>query len=274
MADDIENLLRLYGADAIEFHDNNFFAAERRMVEFSEQILKRGLHFSWWGEGRPDTLLNYSEETFSLMKRAGLKMIFMGAESGDNSTLAAMNKGGTQTGNTILEVVQKFKRHGIVPECSFVFGIPTDHIDEAIDSDIAFIRHLKKLNRDTEIIIYIYSPIPLDGAALYEAATRTGFAYPTVLEDWTKPQWATFDLRRNPLTPWLKEKHVRRVREFESVLHARYPTNTDLSLTRARIAALKCAGSWRYAMEIHTRPYEIKMLQKLFRYRQPEIQGF
>ena len=244
------------------------------MIEFSEEIIKRGLRFSWWGEGRPDTLLQYSDATFELMKRAGLKMVFMGAESGDSSILSTMNKGGTQTGETVQEIVQKFKRHDIVPECSFIFGTPSPNVSEKIEKDISFIRRLKKLNRETEIIIYVYSPIPLDGASLYTAVTSSGFTYPATLEEWTEPEWASFDLRKNPLTPWLQQKHIRRIKGFETVLNAAYPTNSDIKLTRRTKAVLQFAGTWRYKLKWYFMPYEIKILQNLFRYRQPEIEGF
>jgi radical SAM superfamily enzyme YgiQ (UPF0313 family) len=274
MADDIERMLKEFGPDSIEFHDNNFFTSEKRVAEFSEEILRRRLKFSWWGEGRPDTLLKYSDETFSLMKRAGLKMLFMGAESGDDATLMAMNKGGTQSGNTIVQLVEKLKRHGIVPECSFVFGTPGDDIEGAIEKDIAFIRRLKQRNPETEIIIYIYSPVPLDGASLYEKVTESGFTYPQKLEEWCRPEWASFDLRRNPLTPWLKPEHVDRIRNFERVLNSAFPTNSDIKLKRHHIALMKALGSWRYTFEIYDRPYELRLLQRLFHYRQPEIEGF
>lgn len=273
MTDDVEKLLKNYSANAIEFHDNNFFTSERRIAEFSEEILRRNLHFSWWGEGRPDTLLKFSDETFSLMKRAGLKMVFMGAESGDDERLSTMNKGGTQTGNTIIEVVEKFKRHEIVPECSFVFGTPSPDVSSSIEKDIIFVRRLKKINPNVEIIIYMYSPIPLDGSSLYQSVTHSGFCYPRTLEEWLTPEWASFDLRKNPLTPWLTPRHINRVKGFEKVLNAVFPTNSDLTLKWFHRILLKLAGSWRYAVQLYRFPYEIQLLQRLFRYRQPEIEG-
>ncbi len=274
MAEDIEELVVKYGANAIEFHDNNFFTSEKRLVEFSEQILKRGIRFSWWGEGRPDTLLKFSDETFSIMKRAGLKMVFMGAESSDDATLAAMNKGGTQTGETVVQVVEKFKRHGIVPECSFVFGIPCGDVDASIEKDINFIRDLKKRNEQTEIIIYMYSPIAVEGSTIFSNAEERGFKFPEKLEEWSRPEWAEFDLRRNPMTPWIKPRHVKRVKSFEKVLNAVYPTNSDIKLKSYQRTTLRMAGAWRYFTKLYSFPFEIRLLQHYFRYRQPEIEGF
>ena len=85
-----------YEIEAIEFHDNNFFTSRKRVVEFSELI--KNDNISWWGEGRIDTINKYTDSELQLMKDAGCKMIFLGAETGNDEVLKQMNKGGTQTG--------------------------------------------------------------------------------------------------------------------------------------------------------------------------------
>jgi radical SAM superfamily enzyme YgiQ (UPF0313 family) len=67
--------------NAMEFHDNNFFVSEKRVAAFCEDLLRRGLKISWWGEGRIDTMLKFSPRTWELMRDSGLKMVFMGAEA-------------------------------------------------------------------------------------------------------------------------------------------------------------------------------------------------
>src|SRR3990172_9371931 len=73
-------LVRDFGADAVEFYDNNFFVHEARTAEFAERISP--LHIGWWGESRIDTMLRYSDRTWQLMRDSGLRMVFLGAESG------------------------------------------------------------------------------------------------------------------------------------------------------------------------------------------------
>ena len=80
-----------WGVNAIEFYDNNFFTHEARTAEFAERILP--LQLAWWGEARIDTLLKYSERTWRLMREAGLKMVFMGAESGSTGNAQADGQG-------------------------------------------------------------------------------------------------------------------------------------------------------------------------------------
>jgi radical SAM superfamily enzyme YgiQ (UPF0313 family) len=169
------------------------------------------------------------------------------------------------------------KQHDIIPEYSFVLGFPADSEAQAwaqIEEDIAFIQSIKAINPDTEIIIYIYSPVPTEGSELYERVTRTGFRFPERLEDWISPQWESFDLRRNPLTPWLTPAMIDRIHNFETVLNAHFPTRTDRKLSDFQRRAMQTISGWRWRSGWFGFPYELKILQKFWlRYRQPEIEG-
>ncbi|MBI1808036.1 MAG: B12-binding domain-containing radical SAM protein [Ignavibacteria bacterium] len=261
-----------YNVNAIEFADNNFFTSEKRTHEFSERMVGRDI--TWWGEGRPDTLLNYNDRTWQLMKRSGCKMIFFGAESSSQKILDMMDKGGTQTPDTVIELASKARAIGIVPEFSFVLGSPSDVVDEDLEKDIEYIKKIKRINPQSEIIIYVYSPVFFEDAELFEMAKSHGFSYPTSLDDWLEPQWLNHDLRKTPVTPWLKAKHLRRIKNFERVLNACFPTNSDLKLHNIHRRIMKFLGYWRYQLSVYNAPYEVAAIQRYFRYRQPEIEGF
>ncbi len=53
---------------------------------------------------------------------------------------------------------------------------------------------------------------------------KQGFEFPATLDEWLSPRWYRYEDRRNPGTPWLTPRMVRRVYDFEAVLHARFPT--------------------------------------------------
>ncbi len=272
---DIRYVKEKWGADSVEFHDNNFFVSEKRTVEFSRLMLPENM--PWWGEGRIDTIDQYSDESLDLMRRAGCRMIFFGAETGNDTLLKQMDKGGKQTGEQIRRFAARMRRHDIIPEYSFVLGLPADTPEQVwaqIEADIDFIKQVKAVNPATEIIIYVYSPVPTEGSDLYERITRAGFRFPTALEDWLSPQWESFDLRRNPLTPWLTPAMVRRIRDFETVLNARFPTVSDTKLSAQQRRVMRALGELRYRTGFFSFPYEIKALQKFWlRYRQPEWEG-
>ncbi|HMB62182.1 MAG TPA: radical SAM protein [Eudoraea sp.] len=272
---DVRYFKEKYGIDAIEFHDNNFFTSRKRVVEFSELIKNDGI--TWWGEGRIDTINKYSDEELHLMKDAGCKMIFLGAETGNDEILRQMNKGGTQTGQGIKEFAERLHLIGIIPEFSFVLGMPAatpEKVMAQIDWDIRFIKEIKAINPDAEIIIYVYSPVATEGSELYEQIQKAGFRFPRKLEDWLDPAWASFDLRKNPLTPWLTPAMVDKIKDFETVLNGYYPTVSDFRIKGLKKQLLRSISRVRYKRGIYKYPYEIKVLHKIWKYRQPEVQGF
>jgi radical SAM superfamily enzyme YgiQ (UPF0313 family) len=272
---DVAYIKNKWGANAIEFHDNNFFVSEKRTVEFSKLIKRENM--IWWGEGRIDTIDKYKDESISLMRESGCKMIFFGAETGNDKILKQMDKGGTQTGEQIARFAERMKKFDIIPEYSFVLGTPgatQEAVMEQIDFDIDFIKKIKAINPDTEIIIYTYSPVPAEGSELYKQVLANGFSFPQKLEDWINPHWEKFDLRKNPLTPWLTPEMIDKIRNFETVLNGYYPTVSDIRMNTLKRKLVKLVSGVRYKTNLYQYPYEIKLLHKIWKYRQPEIQGF
>ena len=257
-----------YRADAVEFHDNNFFAWEKRTREVAEGI--DGLGVSWWGEGRIDTMLGFSGETWEAMARSGLRMVFYGAESGDDEVLARMDKGGLRVAD-IGSLNRLALRHGVRPEFSFVLGTPGDPERET-SRTFELIRKLKRDNPDCEIILYLYTPVPLPG--MYDTAMAGGFAFPATLDAWLAPPWSHFAQRRNPLTPWITPRVIRRIADFETVLNARFPTHTDVRLSPRSRRALEVLGRIRWEVGAYAAPLELRAMHRLLRYRQPEEMGF
>ncbi len=259
-----------YGADAVNLHDMDFFVSEQRTAEFSERITNLGMH--WWGLGRVDTLLAYKDSTWNKMKASGLKMVFSGAESGSDEILLRMNKGGKASTHATLEYVKRARAYGIVPELSFVMGNPPDPMQD-IRVTMEFIREVKRLNPATEIILYIYTPVPLDGN-LYNTAREYGFKFPETLEEWTTGRWKEFSLRRTPGVPWLDKRALKLVRDFEAVVNAYYPTVTDIKLQGLKRQFSRALAAWRYYFEFYKYPVELKAWQKLVHYQRPETTGF
>jgi tRNA A37 methylthiotransferase MiaB len=259
-----------WGVNALEFYDNNFFTQEARVAEFSERIMNLGL--AWWGEGRIDTLMHYSPRTWALMRDAGLRMIFLGAESGSMETLKRMDKGGQMSPEKTLAIVEQMQRYGIVPELSFVMGSPPDPEKDAHET-MEFIRQVKQINPAAEIIMYLYTPVPLAGD-LYDDAQAEGFAFPQTLEEWVAPAWLNFSQRRSQTLPWMKRPLHQQLYDFERVLNAYYPTTTDQRLTARRRRLLRTLSTWRYHYRIYRAPVELRALNRLLAYQRPETSGF
>ncbi|MBC8159974.1 MAG: B12-binding domain-containing radical SAM protein [Roseiflexaceae bacterium] len=263
-------LANTFGVDAVEFYDNNFFVHEARTLEFSERIMD--LKIGWWGEARIDTMLKYRDTTWQKMRESGLRMVFLGAESGSDATLQRMNKGGSASVAKTIEIAQKMRRYGIVPEMSFVLGNPPDPESDT-EETIAFIRKIKQVNPETEVIMYLYTPVPLAGE-LYDQAKAEGFRFPETLEEWINPEWQEFSQRRSTTMPWLKDPLRQRIRDFERVLNAYYPTSTDIRLGGWRRLALRGVSAWRYHSRTYQFPLELRAMQKLITYQRPDTAGF
>ena len=259
-----------YGIDALQFHDMDFFIKEDRTAEICDRLTPLGL--TWWGLGRVDELMRYSDETWRKMKASGLKMVFCGAEAGSDETLERMNKGGKVSANLTLELAKRMREYGVVPEFSFVLGNPPDPMQD-IHNTIGFIRKVKEVNPATELILYMYTPVPKDGL-LFDEAQQAGFQFPETLDQWVSDDWSDFSFRRDPQNPWLNPALQREVRNFEWVVNAFYPTVTDLKLKRLKRTILKTLGGWRYKTGFYSYPLELRAFHKLFRYQRPETTGF
>lgn len=270
----VADVVRLYverwGVDGVEFYDNNFFVNEKRVAEFAARIV--GLGVSWWGEARIDTLLAFDETTWRLMRDSGLKMVFMGAESGSTETLRRMRKGGTMHPDKTLAIARLMAKWDIVPEFSFVLGNPPDP-ERDVEETIAFIRRVKEVNPRAEIVMYLYTPVPLAGD-LYDEARAEGFAFPATLEEWVSPAWFDFSQRRSGVMPWIKPTLRQRLRDFERVLNAYYPTSTDIRLRGLRRTVLRGLSAWRYHLGFYRFPLELRALHRFMAYQRPETSGF
>jgi radical SAM superfamily enzyme YgiQ (UPF0313 family) len=272
---DLKFFKNQYDADAFQFHDNNFFVSEARSVEFARLIAPEKM--KWWAEARIDTMDQFSDASLQAIADSGCTMIFFGAESGNDKLLHQMDKGGKQTGKKIKSFAARIRKFGIIPEYSFVLGLPAPterQVWQQIYDEVAFINEIKKINPATEIVIYVYTPVPTEGSELYIDSTAKGFAFPSTLDEWSKPEWLNFDLHREFLTPWLTPAMIRYIHDFETVIHAQYPTVSDYKLSAFQRRSVKWLSSVRYRLNLFQYPIELKAVMKYWlRYRQPEIQG-
>lgn len=254
VANTLSSLKERYSIDGVEFHDSNFFVSEARIKDFCDRVA--GLSISWFGEARIDTLLKYSEDTWLKMKKGGCKMIYLGAESGSDEILQRMDKGLT-TEQTV-DLNKKCRQYGIIPFFFFVLGNPYNP-EKDIWESIDFIYRLKKDNPRTEILLCLYTPIPLPG--MYDDAVSSGFKYPNTLEEWVSEKWEHFDERHDPQTPWLKPHHRKLVENFGVVLGARYPSVTE-HISPAYRRFLMALSSWRYHLRFFNIPIELKLASR------------
>jgi len=261
-ADVLTRLQITYGIDAVQFYDNNFFLNESHAYRQAELLVP--LNLRWWCEGRIDTMLRYSDDTLRLIRRAGAKMIFFGAESGSDKTLLAMNK--RITTDQTLDLASRIRKFDIIPEFSFVVGNPDDPELDTRET-IEFVRKIKRLNPDAEIIVQHYIPTPHPDGMFGKIDSKIEF--PRTPEEWATDRWFNFTIRKDPHLPWLPRHVKRRIDNFELVINSRWPTVQDVHLPSWGRVMLQSLSSWRYAMGIYGAPLELQWAQKLVALRKP-----
>jgi anaerobic magnesium-protoporphyrin IX monomethyl ester cyclase len=259
----LAHLKHTYGADSVQFYDMNFFMREDHAKDLAERLVP--LNFRWWCEARVDVISKYSDATLDAIRRAGCAMIFFGAESGSDWALKEMKKGIT-TEQTIA-VAARMKQHGIIPEFSFVIGNPKDPERDTRET-LSFIRKIKKLNPESEIIMYHYTPVPQRGAMYGEIDDKITF--PTTPDEWATPRWMNFTLRVDPRTPWLTRKTKSLIENFEVVVSARWPTVQDIRAPKWSRALLKTLSAWRYSSGFYAYPKELKLAHRFIDLRKPK----
>ncbi len=115
----VETLRDQYGIREIIFHDDNFVASRRRMLEFCRLMVERKVGVIWTCTGRVDMV---DAEMLAAMHAAGCWQVSYGVESGSQAILDSLCKGTTLNG--IRETLQATHEAGIENRGYFMIGVP------------------------------------------------------------------------------------------------------------------------------------------------------
>ena len=273
---DLQFLTMRFGVDAIQFYDHNFFDREADTAPLLEVLAKYRL--PWWCFARSDALLNLSERSWALVRKSRLRMAYIGAECPSDKLLHDVRKG-TRTDQT-LEVVELCRSHGVTPELSFMLAPPQDPEGET-ERTFDFIRHIKRIHPKSEIMLYVYAPLPpAPGAknlpverAISGLRDRTGapLVFPATADEWAEQDWLAYWCHTD--APWLTPRLRGRIRDFTTVLGCRFPTVTDIRSPSWGKAALSTLAAWRYRMRRYERPWELDFSKKVIRLWDPRVSG-
>jgi len=271
---DLAFLRERLGVDAIQFYDHNFFDREVDMVPLLEVMAK--FEMPWWCFARSDALANLSEHSWALVRKSRLRMAYIGAESPSDWLLHDIRKG-TRSDQT-LAAIEQCRSHGVIPELSFMLAPPQDPEGET-ERTFEFIRMIKRLHPVTEVMIYIYAPLPLRSDNTNAAAARVASSlrdldgrpveFPRSADGWAEEHWLSYWCHRD--APWLTERLRRRILDFTTVLGCRFPTIMDIRASRWGKSALRGLASWRYRYQRYDNPWELRVSRKLIRQWDPRV---
>jgi anaerobic magnesium-protoporphyrin IX monomethyl ester cyclase len=154
---ELKMLKKKFHFDHVWFCDDIFGLRPGWVHAFADLIEKENIHFRFKIQARADLLLQ--EEYIRDLARAGCENVWMGAESGSQKILDAMDKGTTV--KQIYEATSLLKKHGIHPSFFIQFGY-LGETKEDIKKTIRMINELLPY----EIGISISYPLP--GTLFYE----------------------------------------------------------------------------------------------------------
>lgn len=154
---ELKMLKEKFHFDHIWFCDDIFGLKPGWVHEFADLIEKEQLHFRFKIQARADLLLqeNYIRD----LARAGCENIWMGAESGSQKILDAMDKGTTV--EQIYEATRLLKKNGIHPSFFIQFGYPGETKEDIV-------RTINMINKLLPHEIGISVSYPLPGTLFYE----------------------------------------------------------------------------------------------------------
>jgi len=162
VVDEMEVLIKDFGAKEIRFWDDTFNFYPKRVIEICKEIIKRKIEIPWTCLGR----VNFIEkEMLSWMKRAGCWQISFGIESGNEEILKKIKKGITK--EMVRKALSKTKKAGIGARGFFMLGLPGE-TEKTMQETIDF---AKSLPLD---VAGFCVTIPFPNTELYQEAKKRG----------------------------------------------------------------------------------------------------
>ncbi|MBI4666714.1 MAG: radical SAM protein [Nitrospinae bacterium] len=175
VVDEIEYITKSFPeAKSIFFEDDTFTINRKRCVEISEEMMRRGINISWTINARAD--LDY--ETLRVMKRAGLKLMCVGFESGSQQLLDNIAK------KTSVEKMESFmadaRKAGVLVHGCFMVGLP----GETKETMQGTLDMAKRLNPDTA---QFYPIMVYPGTDAYQWYSEKGYLTTKDFSQWLTP---------------------------------------------------------------------------------------
>lgn len=160
----ILTLYHCYGIREIHIVDDNFTMDIARAKQVMRMIVDLGLGISLATPNgvRMDRL---DDELLELMKAAGVRVVSVAVESGNDRILKAMNKATTVAG--IRRDVARIRRHGLDVAAFFIVGYPGE-TRATIQDTIRLARELDLLRAN------FFTFVPLPGTKCYEELVYSG----------------------------------------------------------------------------------------------------
>lgn len=132
-------LKKKYAFKSLMIHDDCLTEDKGWVIEFCRLYKKNGFDQPFVCQSRAD-LICQNEDMIDLMSKSGLKLMFIGFESGNQRVLNFLRKGTKVEDN--YKAARICKEHGIKIWANYMFGCPTETKEEVMDT-VKMIKDIK-----------------------------------------------------------------------------------------------------------------------------------
>lgn len=224
--DEIEHVVQRYNLQGIFFWDETFTVNQKRAMAICEEIINRGVKFTWRCLTRIDTL---SKPLLEKMYEAGCRHIEFGLESGDQAVRTMLQK--KFPDQKAIDAIQWTHDVGISANCDFIIGMPWE-TPETLNKTIDLATKLAAAN------IHITMAFPYPETEFHRIAKEDGLLrmddfYPIMINERV----------RVGAKPWVRSRAMSSDELFEGWTKARRTVNRHYLIHRVLLSP---STWWRY----------------------------
>lgn len=212
MLNEFEKLATM-GVETIRISDEMFFLNKTYYEPLLKGIIERGIPLRTWSYARVDTV---REQYLELFRRAGVRWLALGIESGDQEIRREVSKG-TFKVVRMHDVVRQIQESGINVIANYIFGFPDDTL-ETMQRTLDL-----SLELCTEFANF-YPCEALPGSGLFNTAKANGWKLP---DSFSGYGFLSYDCQPLP-TRHLAAEEVLRFRDDAWHTYFSYPPYLDL----------------------------------------------
>ncbi|REJ82930.1 MAG: radical SAM protein [Bacteroidetes bacterium] len=155
VVNEIKQLQNRYEFETIWFVDDVFNISHKWLTEFRDELIRQGVNIRYECITRADRM---NTEVIQYLKESGCYRVWIGAESGSQKILDAMNR--RVKAEEVREMIRESKRQGLETGTFIMLGYPGE-TEEDIEETI---NHLSESSPDYYTITVAY---PIKGTDLY-----------------------------------------------------------------------------------------------------------
>ena len=248
VVDELVLLKTLFNYDHVWFCDDIFGLKPGWVHDFADLIMASGLKLKFKIQSRADLLVQ--ENYVQSLAKAGCDNVWMGAESGSQKILDAMDKGITI--DEISRATVLLKQYGIKPSFFIQFGYPGEDFNDIRQT-------IKMINRLLPYEIGISVSYPLPGTVFYERVKQEL----KEKSNWTDSNELALMFRNTYSPEFYKQLHKYVHKNYRKQIAFNHILKFIKAPFTCRLNELrKAASAFYYLPAVFIEKYKLKQLQK------------